>query len=241
MPRGLKLGARGEFNLVFHFHGREALRKQLVQVLSDTVVVGMDLGIGSAAYANRFSREGAFAELLAFVEDDVAAHTGSPIGVARHLTLSAWSAGYGAVSAILRDASNGRQVDSLVLIDALHADYKDGVVEEADLAPFVSFARESSLGQRFMFLTHSAIAPRGYASTTETANYLVWAVGGRPLQATDQPKQPGLVPLAEYHRGGFHVVGFAGATAPDHCAQFSAVPGILQRYLEPHQGALPRR
>ena len=35
-----------------------------------------------------------------------------------------------------------------------------------------------------MFVSHSSIIPPGYASTTETANFLIEKVGGKPHKAS---------------------------------------------------------
>jgi hypothetical protein len=48
------------------------------------------------------------------------------------------------------------------------------------MAGFVRFAREAAAGRKAMLLTHSAQVPEGYASTTETADFLIAAVGGAP-------------------------------------------------------------
>src|SRR5207244_3237469 len=39
------------------------------------------------------------------------------------LALSAWSAGYGSVSAILRVPTNAKRVDAVLLADGLHSDF----------------------------------------------------------------------------------------------------------------------
>ena len=77
--RGLPIGqllaprtwrAKGAFDVVFHFHGHEAARKEWVRVMDGPVLVGIDLGNGSGPYDHYFSSPDAFRELVAATERD---------------------------------------------------------------------------------------------------------------------------------------------------------------------------
>jgi hypothetical protein len=219
----------GGFDVMFHFHGHEAARKQWVRVMDRAVLVGIDLGNGSGPYAEAFADPEAFQRLVASVERGVARRAGVPSVSVRRIGLSAWSAGYGAVGAILAQSYGRRAVDSVVLLDGLHSGYNQAALQ---LAPFIDFAREASGGRRFMFVSHSSIIPPGYASTTETANFLIWQLGGRPKPSRPRGSDPmGLDLVSWYVRGGFHVRGYAGNDKLDHCAHLGLYYDVLKHHL----------
>lgn len=229
VPRAWKKS--GTFDVVFHFHGHEAARKEWVRVMGGPVFVGVDLGTGSGAYDQYFSSPDAFRELLLATERVVASRMGVPGAKVRRIGLSAWSAGYGAVGRIL---GQKRNVDAVVLLDGLHSGYDPGggTLNAMQLAPFAEFAREAAARKKLMYVTHSSIIPPGYSSTTETANYLIAEVGGRPLATKPRGTDPfGLDLISWFVKGGFHVRGYAGNGPADHCAQFGAYRELLRVHL----------
>ena len=232
------LGRDHGFDLMIHFHGHEAVRKEWVRVMDRAVLVGIDLGIGSVAYRAPFYTPAALRTLLQSVERAMADSTGDAKAHVRRLGLSAWSAGYGAVGQILAEATFAARVDSVVLLDGLHAGYVGGAVDELELAPFLAFARQASAGKKLMFASHSSIIPPGYASTTETMNYLVAMLGGRPSAQKPRPSDPmGLELLDRFDRGGFHVRGFAGNAKMDHCAHIGLFRDVLSAHVLPRWSA----
>jgi len=78
-----------------------------------------------------------------------------------------------------------------------------------------------------MIVTHSEIFPGTFASTTETADYLVSQLGllrhavlrWGPMQ-TQQ--------LSEARAGKFLLIGYAGNSAPDHVDQLHSLPEYLR-------------
>jgi len=214
------------FALLVHFHGGEPARRLLVASGAEPVLVTVDAGKGSQRYAALVTR--AFQQkLLAAVEEK----TGRSIG---KLALSAWSAGYGAVREWLRVAPDS--VNAVVLLDAAHASYGvDGRPAEADLSPFLAVAERASRGSPFLWLTHSSIAPPGYASTTEVADALLEKVGARRHYAglTDVH---GVELRTGADAGALHVRGTTGTDPAAHCAHLRMLPdvvtGELRTYLE---------
>lgn len=237
LPRRKQALAGGAFDVVFHFHGHEPARKEWVHVMDGPVLVGMSLGVASGAYEAAFRDPAAFETLLASVERSVAERSGRPRARARRIALSAWSAGYGAVREILRQPIGRSRVDAVLLLDGLHCDYDaDGLVE-SQLEPFVRFARAAARGDRLMVVSHSSIIPPGYASTTETANYLVHSLDGRPVRARPRPSDPmGLELLARFDKKHFHMLGYAGNAELDHCAHLGLYRDILKVHLAPRWG-----
>ncbi len=223
----------GRFDVVFHFHGHEPVRKEWVQVMRGPVLVGIDLGLGSGPYAQAFASPDAFKKLVASVEEAMAKRTGKKSARVRRVGLSAWSAGYGAVEMILRSSYGKQVVDSVILLDGLHSGYSGSSLNEQQLEPFVEFARRARSKERFMFVSHSSIIPPGYASTTETANFLIWKTGGKPATVAARGSDPmGLDLISRFSRGNFHVRGYAGNDKMDHCAHI----GLLRDVLKVHVG-----
>ena len=96
------------------------------------------------------------------------------------IVLSAWSAGYGAIREILEVPADYRRVDRVLLIDSLHTNYaagKPGPAESAldagNLGISLRFARDAVARRKTMVIIHSEILPGTYASTTETADWLL--------------------------------------------------------------------
>lgn len=234
MPQKGGVTGSGAFDVVFHFHGHEPVRKEWVRVMDGAVLVGIDLGIGSGPYASAFGSPEAFKKLVESVEKAVAQKTGKKNAHVRKIGLSAWSAGYGAVGEILGQDYAKKNVDVVILLDGLHSGYSGNSLNEAQLKPFVEFAREAAQKHRFMFVSHSSIIPPGYASTTETANFLIQKVGGKPSKRSARNSDPmGLAMNSRYSKGNFHVRGYDGNDKMDHCAHIGLLKDVLKVHLKP--------
>jgi hypothetical protein len=234
MPHKGGIRKNGGFDVLIHFHGHEPIRKEFVKIASGVVLVGIDLGIGSGVYANAFASPDTFERLLESIEAAMAKKTGKKKAQIRKLGLSAWSAGYGAIEQILRQPA-GKKVDAVVLLDSLHAGYADEqakTLKVPPIEPFIDFARRSAAGKKFMFLSHSSIIPPGYASTAETAGFIVRQLSGKPKKAKRQDVL-GLDMIRRYDRGNFHVRGYTGDDKPDHCAHIGLIKDVIRVHLQP--------
>jgi hypothetical protein len=82
-------------------------------------------------------------------------------------------------------------------------------------------------GRKRFLLTHSEIFPGTYASTTETADFLLKQLGvkRRPILKWGPM---GLQQLSEARRGKFLLMGYAGNSAPDHVDQLHSLPAWLK-------------
>ncbi len=228
----------GSFDVVFHFHGREPIRKEWVRAMdgspSDAVLVAVDLGIASEPYRETFRDPRTFSQVLLAVEHELQRRSGNPRAFAQNITLSSWSAGYGAIEQLLSQPVPRARVGSVVLLDGLHAGFRDSGLDPERMAPFVEFAKRAATGSRLLFVSHSSIRTPSYASTTQTARYLVWKVGGRPEATGNIVSDPmGLERYTTFTRGNFHVRGFAGNGAADHCAHLGLMRDVLTVHLQP--------
>ena len=205
----------GGYDVIVHFHGGPSARKALATSARGVALAGLDLGNGSAAYSQPFASSMLFDELRHSIEKHLRAHSNRPDAYIKHLALSAWSAGYGAVNAILRNGGPGA-ADAVILLDGFHSGYLSGRrPDEQNVAPLIEFARLAAEGQRFFFLTHSQIGTDDYASTTEMSNLLLERLQLRRVAAV--PDEDPLTLLTYAERGGFFLRGFAGTDERAHC------------------------
>lgn len=230
--------AHDSLAVVMHFHGAAWLPHQAVAALPfPAISVAVQLGAGSSAYGRPFADAAAFDSLLHSVQRELALVLERPV-VLGPLTLTSFSAGYGAVRAILRTPKAASRVQAVLLLDGLHTSYvpegrtlaDGGVLDTANLVPFADFARAAVRGDRRLLITHSMIFPGSYASTTETADWLLDALQlRRTAVLTWGPR--GMQQLSRVRAGGFEVHGYAGNSAPDHVDQLHALPELLVRLL----------
>ncbi len=224
----------GKFDVIVHFHGHDPARKEFVRVMDGVVLVGITLGIGSGVYGETFAAPNAFKELIASVEEEVAKKRGLKSAKARKIGLSAWSAGYGAVEQILRQDFGKERVDSVILLDGLHAGYNgDGSLNDGQLTPFVDFAKRAKAGKRFFFFSHSSIIPPGYASTTETAGYIVHKLGAKYKTGKSRKDRWGLEQNHKFDSGNVHIRGYDGNDKMDHCAHIGLLRDVLKVHIKP--------
>ena len=104
-------------------------------------------------------------------------------------------------------------------------------VNSANMEGFLKFARAAAQGGKRMIISHSQQRPDGYASTTETADYLITQLGGeREIMAESWPS--GLKLLSRFRKGGLEIYGLAGDTAADHMKHLQNLSGFLVRNCE---------
>lgn len=225
IPARLKLKAQTP--LFIHFHGGAWLPEVAAARLGDTAVITVQIGAGSSAYAKPFMDQQLFTRLLNEAERKAGVKF-APV------TLTAWSAGYGAVREILNVPEHYARVDRVLLIDGLHTGYVDNKpgpqeskLETDKLEIFLRFARDAVAGRKQMIVTHSEIFPGTFASTTETADWLV-AQLGLQRQPVVRWGPLGTQQLSEVRAGKFLLLGYAGNSAPDHVDQLHSLPDYLR-------------
>jgi hypothetical protein len=227
--------ADGGYDVLIHFHGHEAVRKTLVQVARGVAYVGIDRGLNSGPYEQAFASRETFETLLGSIEKGLKAETGNARAHVRHVGLSAWSAGYGAVNEILRRHTD--KVDAVVLLDGLHGRWDpvphrgpDQPLKTTAIAPTIEFARLARAGRKKFVFTHSYIDPMEYTSTSVTADLLLVELGLRR-----EPVEPGSYAFGQDSRAdtaGFHVWSYRGKNELAHCAHIPLIAKALE-VIEP--------
>ncbi|HEY8175647.1 MAG TPA: hypothetical protein VIF32_08145 [Gemmatimonadaceae bacterium] len=225
-------------DLVVHFLGAAWLPEQAVARLGGhTVAAVVNLGAGSGVYHRAFADPATFDSLLAGVTREVSAAIGTTARVGR-VTLVGFSAGHGAVRAILREPQHFARVDAVLLLDGMHTSYvpegtvlaTGGALDSTNLVAFRDFARAAIRGEKRFVITHSEIFPGTFASTTETADWLLQALG---LHRTPVMRwgPRGMQQLSQVRAGRFELLGFAGNSGPDHIDHLHAMPELLAQTL----------
>jgi hypothetical protein len=221
VPDGVKDGV----SLLFFFHGGTWL-PETAAVRNGMAVVAVQAGSGSGTYARLFEDPDRFPALLKEAEAKSGMHFGTVL-------LGGWSAGCGSIRQILRSPASYGRVEGVLLIDGMHTDYPDGKPGplESKLATdnldiWVQLGRDAIAGKKRAVITHSEIFPGTFASTTETADYLLRALGV-PRTAILKWGPMGTQQLSEASSGKFLMMGFAGNSAPDHVDQLHSLPDYL--------------
>jgi hypothetical protein len=223
-------------DLLIHFHGLSYVPQHAVYHANHPFILAVvNLGSGSFVYENAFREELTFPKFIEAITKSVSQKKSVPIKISK-IYLSSFSAGYGAIRAILKN--HLLTVDGIILLDGLHTDYiparrvlsRGGKLNEEKLRDFLHFARLAMDGKKKLLIAHSEIFPGTYSSTTETADYL--------LNSLDIPRNPvlkwgpmGMQLLSETNVKGLRILGFAGNSAPDHIDHFHALPEFLKMIL----------
>lgn len=210
-----------------HYHGR-------------LIAVMVNLGSGSSAYGLPFLDSSVFETLLDTVQTVVSANLKHPVKF-RRIMIGGFSAGYGAVRAILNIVKNRKLIDDVLLLDGLHASYvperqvlaKGGHIDSSAYTGILAFCRLATherSGKKILF-THSEIFPGTFVSTTESANLLLNELDIKQ-QAVLKWGPGGMQQISNSRKGGFRIMGFAGNTAPDHTDHLQNLSFFLNRLVK---------
>ncbi|AMV38921.1 hypothetical protein [Planctomyces sp. SH-PL62] len=224
-------------NILVHLHGTPTVTEPALEAVGwNAVLVSFNRNGLSSAYSKPFSDPALFPKLIDEAVQRVAARDpGIPFEVSK-VAVSSFSAGFGGVREILKTPASFDRVDAIILADSLYCGYA-GDPAEKRVAPdlmsgFERFARESAEGRKALLVSHSAQVPPGYASTTETADFLIKAVGAasEPIEADwgDSWRQ-----TRRAIKGRFEVLGFAGEGPDDHMRHLRRIAELWKKAPDP--------
>jgi hypothetical protein len=222
----------GKYDLVLHFHGIPSLQEtNFEKAKINAVVVSVNLGISSDAYSKMFKVPGAFDALVTQSQQALDKTGRAPGARLGRLALSAWSAGFAAVGAILKEPANADRVDAVLLADGPHAAYiAPHKIYDAGVEKWVNYAQAAMRGDKLFALTHSSIQTNGYPSTTETIGHILELTSVEKVaNAAEGPR--GMREIYESNRGNFHVAGYEGQTAKDHIDHIKGMADTLLPFL----------
>jgi hypothetical protein len=219
--------------LIIHFHGVSWLMEyHIAKHFPKAALITVNLGSGSRVYGDPFVQPEMFQNLIN--------EAGTTVGLKKgwsSITLVGFSAGYGAIRALLRHDQNFKIVNNVLLLDGIHASYipegkrlaDGGIIKADDLDSYVKLAHEAVSGNKNFMISHSEIFPGTYASTTECVDYLLTSLGLR-RKAKLKNGPVGMQQVSEVDVKKFHVRGYAGNTGADHGDQLQAMPEWLKLF-----------
>lgn len=235
LPTGWeKSGA--EVPVWLHLHGApETVEAQFAALGVPGVLANVTLPGLSKVYADRFAAVGSLTAVLETVEKTLRSAAPGTAWRAGRLTVSSFSAGFGGVRAMLRDEAAFARIAALVMADSIYCGYAGDPaakkVDEELMMGFARFAAEAAAGRKRLVISHSAQVPEGYASTTETADYLITKLGGT-REIRTETWAGGLALESDFRQGACEILGFAGAAPEDHMRHLRAMAAIAQRAVE---------
>jgi hypothetical protein len=228
LPSGCRSVSK-PYDLVVHYHGAPAVMEAAFEHSGiDGALVIYNLGLGSGAYEDPYSIPNSYDHMLESVR--LAVRELCPTAAKpKRVALSGWSAGYGAILHIIDRAKDAARVDAVLLADGMHVGFEPvgfRKVSAISMAPFTLFADEAIAGKKLFAITHSTIQTP-YASTTETAEFLL-DTEGLPVDRREvQGPRPGMMLTSRADREGFHMLGFAGEDKAAHCDHLFAFGELL--------------
>jgi len=236
VPARISSRCGATLDVVVHFHGAAFVAEHAIsRSRRDSIVAVVNVGSGGGAYDRAFSDPAVVDALLGDIQKEAAAACRRAVTL-DGITLSGFSAGYGAVRAILREPRFFERVSAVLLLDGLHASYvpgntvlaAGGTIDESALDVFGRLARVAARGGKAFLITHSEIFPGTFASTTETTDVLIRALGLRRTPVL-RWGPGGMQQVSQAGSGRLRILGFAGNTAPDHIDHLHGMGDFLRR------------
>jgi hypothetical protein len=241
IPPGYQTREGRFIDIVLHLHGAPAVvEAALVETKWPAVLIEFNRKGLSSVYTKPFSDPALFPRLLASTVSaikDLKLADDPRVG---RVVVSSFSAGFGGVRELLKVPESFATIDGLVMLDSIYCGYTgkaaDHRVDPALMDGFRRFALDAASGRKTFLLTHSEQVPEGYASTTETADYLIDAVGAMAT-ATKSDWGNSLMQTRIASKGKFVVIGFGGKEGDDHMKHLRQVAKLWKRFLAMEQGA----
>ncbi len=239
VPEGYSVPPSGVVPLAIHFQGGVAIAEEnFVRSGHGGVLIASTLAGLSSSFSRPYRDREAFVALLTRAAEHLSTHECAvrfePI------TVTFFSAGYGAVRELLKDPEHFARIDALVSADSIYANVVSEAVRAADAAQmvdFMRFAQAAARGEKTFVVAHGQ-TPTPYASTAECADLLLAAVAGQRLPSARRT-QRGVPIAAEFHSGGFHLYSFAEGLGGDdeakriHMDCLYMIPELVREHVAP--------
>ena len=230
----------GAVQLLVHFHGDPKVVEQKVARLdANVVIVNVTLNGLSGVYRDRFLKPETFTRLLDESLEQLRQRKLSESPTIARITVSSFSAGFGAVRELLKSEEHYRRIDAIVMADSIYAGFIDDgqqspVEMKRDVEPkhmegFLRFAHDAVDGRKTLVVSHCQLRPETYASTAETADYLLKQLQlDQERTAVNEDWADGWRCLSRCDRGDLHVLSFAGETGTDHMQHLRNLDHLLR-------------
>jgi hypothetical protein len=208
-------------DVLIHFHGSaEVAQENFRRAGIPGVLLTVNFNGLSSAYSRPFREsEDLFERLLAVGLAEIPRLTKQTTSIEwGEISLSSFSAGYGAVREILKNPRHLERVSAILAADSIYASLQEGsearIVNSQQMRDFRRFARLAVQNRKSFIITHSYLETP-YASTLETADDILSFVGVERVQPTDRGDEP-LVLRNVATKGRLKVFGYEGTDGEAH-------------------------
>ncbi len=221
-----RLQTKKRLPLLVFFHGGNWL-PEVAAARHGMAALSVQIGAGSGVYARAFAEPARLLTLIGEAEAKMGVKFDA-------VTLGGWSAGCAAIREITKSAEAYARVSRFLCIDGIHTGYLEGkpgpqesALETPNVEAYLPLLRDAIAGMKSVVITHSEIFPGTFASTTETADWLLQQLGlKRKPVARWGPM--GTQQLSEVRKGKLLLRGYAGNSAPDHVDQLHSLSEYLK-------------
>ncbi len=216
--------------VLIHFHGATStVQKAFARSDRNDVLVVINFPGLSSAYSKPFAEDSELFEYI--LKEAHSAATGKESGQWNRVYVSSFSAGYGAVREILKTPSYFKQIDGIVMADSIYAGLNTKepkrVVNDDNMRDFVRFASLAATNKKEFILSHSAQST-SYASTTETADYLLNSLDLRRMAHSSRWSDT-LRQTSRAGHGQFWVFGFEGESGQEHMQHLKSIDSFWKQ------------
>lgn len=219
IPEGFRPG-EGGVDITLQLHGSTSVaERNFVQSGQPGVLLSIMLNGLSGVYTAKFKDPQTFWQILDEAIAQLKAKGYDTSGLIRSVTVVSFSAGFGGVREMLKDPKTYTRIDAIVMLDSIYAGFAGNPVERkvdpANMEGFLKFARDALQGKKAMIITHCDLRPDNYASTKETADYLM-AQLNKKRSLVQEEWVDGLILQSRFEEGRLKIYGFKGDTGADH-------------------------
>ena len=223
----------GRVHVILHLHGAPAVcERNLKRSGVEAVLVNVTLNGLSSVYTEKFKSPETFQTLLRETIAKLRELKVADNPTIEQLTVTSFSSVFGGVRELLKSDDIYQRIDTLVMADSIYAGYKSGAdsrqVEPKHMEGFLRFARDATEGKKTFVISNCQLQPDGYASTGETADYLLTELGLK-REPVDEAWADDWQCTSHCRRKGFHVYGFAGDAGKDHVRHLQNLDKLLRR------------
>lgn len=212
--------------LTIHFHSAtwHAIQEHVDRGVSGPVIAYYP-GEGSSIYQRSFEDKERFGRWIAKTLEELTARGWPKDAQVESVSLTSFSAGYGAVRELVKQPEAFRMIQRVILADSMY-----GSLTEPPDRPRVPLAEhvlvwkplaEAAVrGEKTFVVTYSEVETPTYASSSEMSRALVEACGGRlnsvPPESIPAARDPEFPLKERFDSGRFHVWGYGGKDAKAH-------------------------
>jgi len=231
----------GKYNVFFQIrHGRNPTKSGVNTIIVECEAGGMGSSQNTAAFGNAAWVK----SQLGIIHSVLTKKFGGNISLGK-LGFGSFSGGYDAVGNILRDKELKDKIDSVIILDGIHYGQR-GKPNKAGMEPWLEFAQKAKEDPSKKFvLVYTAVDPDRYASTSDSANYLMNNLGIENKPTFEDQRQFGEVkPAAIGNQGGFNAVQLYARKSDkpgygynlkemkeQHIAAAKAMPDVWNEYM----------